>query len=137
MPRHDRPGAFTDNDLARTMRQLETGVIYLWTPHMPLSISGYRSISAATARLGLALVPLLDPRADPDYAVAAVTEAGMPAAALHPLASIELTFRNLTTHAPSVQIFAGGRLLDAMLPGYRDAEYYAQYITARLAASGY
>lgn len=125
---------FTDDDLQQTLRRLDTGVIFLWSPHMPLSVSGYDSISAAADRLGLPLVPLLDPMADAGYAATTATAAGIPEVALRPLASIELTFRNLTTHAPSIQLFAGGRLLDAMLPGYRDAEYYGDYIAERLAA---
>ena len=127
-PGAERTGAFTDRGLEETLNRFDSGVIFLWSPHMPLSISGYRSIGQATERLGLALVPLLDPLADADYAAATMIEQGFPSEAGRPAASVELSFRDLTTHAPSIQVFRHGRLVGEMLPVYRDPDHYVSFI---------
>jgi hypothetical protein len=127
----DDARGFTDDVLDRTLARLGSGVIYLWSPHMPLSIAGYRNIVAATERLAVQLVVVLDPRADPRYAADTAATAGLPPEALIPMNSVELTFRELATHAPSIQPFVNGTLLDDMLPGYRDPEHYVQYLRDR------
>ena len=134
LPGSGRAGAFTDRDLERTLRRVNRGVLYLWSPHMPLSVSGMRSLESATGQLGIALEPLLDPLADARYAMQTAAAEGLPPAALRPLASVELTFRDLTTHAPSIQVFADGRLVGGMLPGYRDPDYYRTFIERQLGA---
>jgi len=121
--RNERPvaqDAWTDAALAERLRQGDTGVILLWSPHMPLSVDAYGVLQALTQDMGIGLVAILDPAADTAYARSVALERGMPSATLRPLGGIELAFRGMTTHAPSLQMFAGGRFAGPMLPGYRD-----------------
>jgi hypothetical protein len=122
---HDR--AFTDEALAARLAEGDAGVILLWSPHMPLSVDEHAELQAAAAGLKLSVAAVLDPAADPDYARRVARERGLPDSVLQPLASVELAFRGMTTHAPSVQVFAEGRLVGPVLYGYRDRA------TARLA----
>jgi len=124
------PGAFTDARLSDRLAEGDTGIILLWSPHMPLSVDEYDELRDVAATLQIALVAVLDPVADPGYARRVARERGLPDAALAPLAGIELAFRGMTTHAPSVQVFAGGRLVGPVLYGYRDRQ------TARMSIAG-
>lgn len=125
-----RRDGFTDGALAARLARGDTGVILVWSPHMPLSVDQYEVLAAVAREMGLALVPVLDPVADTGYARRVATERGLPEAALQPLAGIELAFRGMTTHAPSVQVFSGGRLVGPVLYGYRSVD------AARLAIRG-
>jgi hypothetical protein len=87
---------------------------------MPLSVSGYHAAAAAAERLGVSLVALLDPGADEGYSRRVAREEGIPEESLHPVRSIELAFRDLALHAPSIQVFAEGRLVGPVVPGSRD-----------------
>ena len=123
----NRGDVFTDHALSARLARGDAGVILVWSPHMPLSVDQYEVLVPVTRDLGLALVVVLDPSADPGYARRTARERGLPDAALVPLGGIELTFRGMTTHAPSVQAFADGRLVGPVLYGYRAGA------TARLA----
>jgi len=125
-----RENGFTDEELASRLARGDAGVILVWSPHMPLSVDQYDVLASVTRELGLALVAVLDPEADPAYGRRVARERGLPDAVLQPLDGIELAFRGMTTHAPSVQVFADGRLVGPVLYGYRAAE------TARLAIRG-
>jgi hypothetical protein len=113
-------GSWTDAALAERLNQGDTGVILLWSPHMPLSVDAHEVLQALTREMGIALVAILDPESDSSYALEVARERGMPAETLRPLGGIELAFRGLTTHAPSIQVFSGGRLAGPVVPGYRD-----------------
>jgi hypothetical protein len=86
---------------------------------MPLSVDQHAVLARVARDLALTVVPLLDPAADPDYAARVARERGLPAEVMRPLASVELGFRGLTTHTPSLQVFSGGRLVGPVLYGYR------------------
>lgn len=126
-PRED---GFTDGDLTSRLARGDAGVILVWSPHMPLSVDQYEVLAAVTREMGLALLAVLDPVADAAYARRVAAERGLPKAALQPLAGIELAFRGMTTHAPSLQVFSGGRLVGPVLYGYRSVD------AARLAIRG-
>lgn len=125
-----REPGFTDDALASRLARGDAGVILVWSPHMPLSVDQYDVLASVTRDMGLAFVAVLDPVADAGYARRVARERGLPEAALQPLDGIELAFRGMTTHAPSVQVFADGRLVGPVLYGYRAAD------TARLAIRG-
>ena len=40
---------------------------------------------------------------------------------------MELQFRELALHAPSIAVFADGRLVGPLLRGYRTAEEYGEF----------
>lgn len=125
------PGdGFTDDALASRLKRGDSGVILVWSPHMPLSVDQYAVLASVTSDLDMALVVALDPSADADYARRVARERGLPATTLLPLDGIELAFRGMTTHAPSVQVFAKGRLVGPVLYGYRAPA------AARLAIAG-
>ncbi len=128
-----RPGApapaFTDADLTALVGSGTSGVIYLWSPHLPLSVDGYAHVADAADRRGLKVEPLLAADADRRFAAEAVTAGRLPATALRAADAVELEFRGLALHAPAVLVFAGGRLRGPVLPGYKTADEYADFFT--------
>ena len=110
---------FSDRDLAARLAKGDSGVILVWSPHMPLSVDQYGVLVDVTKELGLSLIAVLDPGANVDYARRVAAERLMPASAAQPIGGIELEFRGMTTHAPSVLVFADGKLKGRVLYGYR------------------
>lgn len=127
-----RPAAaaprFSDRDLAAAIDRAPRGVIYAWSPHMPLSVDGYRAIAQAAAARGLPVEVVLDPAADRAFAAAEVTRGRLPAAALRVSDSVELLFRDVHVHAPAAQLWAGGRLAGSALPGFHTAAEYGAFL---------
>jgi hypothetical protein len=124
-----RPPApsFSDEDLAALLASADRGVIYLWSPHMPLSVDGHAHVARAAGARRLALHVLLDPDADSAFAAAAVENGALPAAALRVADSVELQFRELALHAPSALVYAGGRFVGSPLRGFRTADEYGAF----------
>ena len=44
--------AFTDRDLVALLATPASGVLYLWSPHMPLSVDGWAQLTRAAASRG-------------------------------------------------------------------------------------
>ncbi len=134
-----RPGAaaprFNDADLAVVMAAAPRGVIYSWSPHMPLSVDGYRAVTTAAAERGLAVEVVLDPGGDRDFAAAAQSGGGLPPSALRVADSVELLFRDVHVHAPAVQAWAGGRLIGSAFPGFHRAAEYGAFLESGVRGS--
>ena len=69
---------FTDRALADLVGAGGTGVILLWSPHMPLSVDAYGELEAASRSMGIALAAVLDPAADLAYAIESFVHAPDP-----------------------------------------------------------
>lgn len=126
------PGAFGDSDLIARIAREDRGVVLLWSPHMPLSVDQHAVLARVAPDLGLTVVALLDPAADPDYAARVSRERGLPPDATRPLGGVELALRGMTTHTPSLQVFTGGRLVGPVLYGYRSEAPLRAALTALL-----
>ncbi len=118
----------TDEALEAAIGDGRPGVFYLWSPHMRFSVEAFGAITAAADARDLDLIPVLDPASDISFARTAAESAGLPPAALRPVASVELLFRGFTGHAPSVQLFGRGKLVGPVLPGARAVEGYLEFI---------
>lgn len=129
-----RSVAFSDSDLILRVAREDRGVFLLWSPHMPLSVDQQAVLAEVAPALGLVVVPLLDPGADSDYAAQIARERGLPVGALRTLGGVELIFRGMLTHAPSLQVFAGGRLVGPVLYGYRSKAALRTVLETTLAA---
>jgi hypothetical protein len=126
------PPAFSDVDLARVLATGGRGVLYLWSPHMPLSVDGYSAVVAAAQARGLTVEPLLDPAADRTFAGTEAAARALPPEALRVADAVELQFRELALHAPSALAYADGRFVGSPLRGFRTAEEYSVYFDREL-----
>lgn len=126
---------FTDADLSARLASGARGVVYVWSPHMPLSVDAFAALLQAAQARKLEVDVVLDPAADRALAARVAAERGLPASATRAADSVELQFRDALLHAPTVQAYAGGVLVGSPYPGgHTDAEYGA-YLDRVLAAS--
>ncbi|MGI9625294.1 MAG: hypothetical protein ACR2QM_00545, partial [Longimicrobiales bacterium] len=100
----DTADTFSDYDLRQVVESASAAgsngvVIYVWSPHMPLSVDGYSEIASAAADAGLHLVAVLFPGSDRGFATPEARRAGVPDAGLLEAASVELMFRDALVHA--------------------------------------
>ncbi len=132
-----RPAAaaprFSDDDLARAMTASTRGVVYMWSPHMPLSVDAYRAIVTAASARGVAVHAVLDPGADRAFAAAERARGGLPPEAVRVADSVELLFRDVLVHAPAVQAWARGRLVGSAFPGAHSADEYGAWLDRMIA----
>ena len=117
---------FTDADLRAGLGERAT-VVYTWSPHMPLSVDGYREIAQASRALDARLIPVLFAGGDRAFARSEAQRVGIPDEGLREIASIELVFRDAHVHAPTILVFHAGRV-SPVLPGYRNADGYRRFL---------
>lgn len=118
---------FTDADLHAALQSSPRLVVYVWSPHMPLSVDGYAEITAAARSVDAEVVPVLFAGSDKAFARREARRVGMPRRALREMASEELIRREGQLHAPSIVVFHAERAAP-VLPGYRNAEGYRRYL---------
>lgn len=121
--------AFTDEALRALVRENRAGVIYVWSPGMPLSIQGLDEARAAAKALGISFTPLVAD-ASPEQLAAIHADP----TTTRTMASLELVYRNANIHYPSVTFYRDGKVLGAAIPGFKSRDTYARL--AREAGAG-
>jgi hypothetical protein len=128
------PGGYDDSELAADLAENDgVLVVFLWSPHMPISVDAYFEIADACRALSLPLRAVTDPSSDPGYVLRVASSREIPAEARAPLASAELLFRDLAVHAPSVLVFSPNGVT-APLPGFRDRKAYRAFLEKAISA---
>jgi hypothetical protein len=112
--------SFTDERLRELLRRTGDGMIYVWSPGMPLSILGIAEAKAAADSLGVAFTAVVADAHDVDLG-----EFGVSRAYQQTLNSLELVYRDATIHYPSVIFYKSGALLGSAIPGYKQRATYA------------
>ncbi|MBL8136470.1 MAG: hypothetical protein JNL48_07600 [Acidobacteria bacterium] len=123
---------FTDADLRVLLSAGRPGLVYVWSPHLPLSVDGYAQAVAAARARGLTVHPVLAPGADRAFARASLARGALPDDALRMADSIELWFRDVHLHAPSILVFARGRIVGDAWPGFHTDSEYGAFIERAL-----
>ncbi|HEY7395983.1 MAG TPA: hypothetical protein VH559_14110, partial [Gemmatimonadaceae bacterium] len=114
---NETSAAFTDDDLRTLVRQNTSGMIYVWSPGMPLSIRGLDEARAAARTLGIAFTAVV---ADATPAELRAVDASI----ARSMSSVELLYRNATIHYPSITFYQNGALLGSAIPGYKQRDTY-------------
>lgn len=122
------PHVLTDADLADLLREHQAGVVFVWSPHMPLSPLSLLQMREAAKRRDLPVFGVLDPFANEQAAHEAAEEHDLPEDDLRRLQSLELIMRNMTVHYPSAYVFRDGRLIGHMRLGYEEAYVYDHWL---------
>ena len=91
------------------------GIIYLWSPQMPLSQKGISEIKKVVIKHGFKLILILDPNAK-NLKPEQFSENSLR------LDSFELKMRNAYMHFPSVLGFENGNIKDFIKYGYETSE---------------
>jgi hypothetical protein len=106
------------------------GVVYAWTPRMPLSRSGIPNVVEAARSLGVP-VTLVSSEELLDYAEG---NAGVDARESMVLADAMLAGGALA-HSPALVVYAAGDVVGSAILGYKRADAYAAFVSDRLSAA--
>jgi len=124
---------FTDEDVKKVLADNPKGIIYAWSPHMALSLKALPELRKAAQKLGMTIVPVLDPYADPGFSKAEAKKNGLTTADLRRIESVEVLSRGVNLHYPSMLIFANGKFAQATISGYKEAAHYETVLNRELA----
>ena len=105
-----------------------SGVIFVWSPSMPLSRRGIQEIHSATEDLGISLTVV---EASSIYEHAEAVAGGAGGASTDPLVE-SLIARGATTHFPAVIPHRDGGLRGGAILGFKTAETYRRMIEGRM-----
>jgi hypothetical protein len=125
---------FTDKDLFDTMKSSKWGVIYVWSPNMPLSIVAMKELKDAMAsRSGGKLTILLDGKTSIKAAEELVASGEVQASEIKQVSSPELFARNMTLHYPVAFIYKNGQLSSRKYIGHKRSEIFGKWIDTSIA----
>ena len=108
---------FKDENLKKLLSKNKNGIIYLWSPHMTISVQELSEIFLARKKIKAHFTILLDKNADMNLAKKMVTKLKLPIDYLLKMNSRELEEFGLTIHFPSLVIYKNGKL-KKRIPGY-------------------
>jgi hypothetical protein len=123
---------FGTPELKRLLERNSQGVIFAWSPHMPLSLKALDELRNACKKAGLPIEIVMDPMADASDAKRSAAKYKIPVTGLQRLESLDLIQRDLGQHYPSVLVFSKGRLNVRALKGHKTEEDYLIYIQETL-----
>src|SRR5262249_10259348 len=98
--------AFTDERLRDLLSRTRDGMIYVWSPGMPLSVSGIAQAKTTADSLGIAFTAVVA-----DARAGELESTGVERAYQQTLNSFELVYRNATVHYPTTIFYRDGQLL--------------------------
>jgi hypothetical protein len=125
--------AFTDKDLFETLKTNKWGVIYVWSPNMPLSIVALKELKDAMKTRGGKLTILLDGKTSLKAAEELVKSGEVLDTEIKQVSSPELFARNMTLHYPVAFIYKNGLLSNRKYIGHKRSEIYGKWIDSSIA----
>lgn len=125
--------AYTDSDLKKTLGEHKWGVIYIWSPYMPLSVKAIREIKAAVKNKGGHVTILLDGKASLDEAKKWMKKEKLNMEELTQVGAYELYERDITLHYPITLIYADGFLSNRSYVGHKSSKIFEKWIEIELA----
>jgi hypothetical protein len=125
--------AFTDEALEAAIAHTRRGVIYAWSPHMPLSVLGLGYIHEAAKKLHADVITVLDPMAQARAVRDLVSQGKVKREATRRIASLDLLMRGMNVHYPSILVVRDGKIASHMLPGLESEKLYEDFMRKQLA----
>lgn len=119
---------FTDKDLEKLLEDKKNGLIYVWSPHMTLSVRGISEIAMAAQDLGLPVDLVMDAMADDGLAHETLKKNRVPASdgALKRLRSRALIGMNANLHYPTLILYKDKKVCGTLQRGHRSREIWRQ-----------
>ncbi|WP_025410532.1 hypothetical protein [Gemmatirosa kalamazoonensis] len=121
-------GAFTDDSLRATMRVHRRGMVYVWSPGMPLSVRGLAEARAAASALGVGFTAVVADARPGELEI--VRHDPVDARTMD---ALELVYRDATIHYPTALLYADGKPLGTAIPGYKSRDTYEALARGRFA----
>jgi hypothetical protein len=122
--------AFTDEALRATLAAHPRGMIYVWSPGMPLSVRGLAEAKAVATSLGIAFTAVVADAREGELEIVRPDPADA-----RTLDALELVYRDATVHYPTALFYADGKPLGTAVPGYKSRDTYAALARERFAGA--
>ena len=119
---------FTDRDLHQLLESGRSGILFSWSPHMPLSMKALAILQRLAHPLHLNIIPVLDPDADIKMAQVVSIKHRLGSPSLRKIASSELLELGLGIHFPAVLVFRNGKIRGGVIPGSKEPQIYRKLI---------
>jgi len=120
--------AFTDASLDSLMRANARGLVYVWSPRMPLSLKGLPEARAAARMMGIPFTAVVAETNDAELRELTTRLPNVIASAdQQRMESLELVYRNATIHYPTALFYRDGRIVDGVFAGYKDRASFVKY----------
>ena len=127
-------GGFLDRDLDKLLKKEKMGVIYLWSPHMSLSVYELVEMKKYLSSLKIPVTILLDLNADIDLANKSLQKFDLPLDYLKRMNSRKLESFGATIHYPSTIFYKDGELIKRV-PGFNGKKSLQDLIRKYLGVS--
>ena len=119
--------AVTDKELI-ALTYKKTGLIYIWSPHMPLSFQALTSIEKYKSKnQDLETIILVDPNSKINK-----LKQKVPLKWLNKADSFELKMRQAYIHYPTILFFKDGKILNRVKYGFESFKNYQHYFNSIL-----
>ncbi len=113
---------FTDIELKKILRTQKSGLIYVWSPGMPLSEKGLVEAEKLCAQNKINFVALSDPQSNLFIKDASTYDDLRKQSLAHPMASMQLQELGTLDHFPAMIFFKDGKIVKPILHGYESIE---------------
>ena len=124
--------AFTDDHLQALMKQHGAGIVYAWSPHMPMSIDGIATVRRVAKAMKVEVFMTLDPHASGKAARLSAARMGWSNDSMKRLESVALFRRGMGNHYPVLIVFSKGKLVGPLFPGLKSEGTYTKFIAEQL-----
>ncbi|MBC8086202.1 MAG: hypothetical protein H7Z40_02990 [Phycisphaerae bacterium] len=121
--------SLTDSRLDSLVRINQRGMIYVWSPRMPLSVSGLEQARRAARELGVSFTAVVAETNNAELASVTVDSSFT-----WRMESLELLYRNATIHYPTALFYNAGRIVDGAFPGYKNVATYVMFAERQFGA---
>lgn len=121
-----------DQQLVELINSKKAGLIYVWTPHKPISVDGLKQAKKAAEKLKLPLYSVVDPNSSAESVKQVVKDLKLSFENIFYFNSFELQYRGMRLHYPSLIVFNQGQWASQVRRGYEDAAVYEEYLKSIL-----
>lgn len=118
-----------DKALQDLLKKKPDGVLFIWSPHMKLSLISIAELRRAADGMGLPVTFAMDPIADQKKAKQQAEKYKIGDGSLRRVDSVELSMRNVLLHFPTLLVTRNGKICEKVQRGYRKADRFQAIIT--------
>ncbi|MFZ4713814.1 MAG: hypothetical protein ACOYL6_08895 [Bacteriovoracaceae bacterium] len=122
----------TDQVVKEFVKNNTQGMIYIWSPHMPLSVTGLPGLKKAAADQKIPILFVMDNSASEALVKKYLKSGSITMEQTRKLASMELYQQDATLHYPSLLIFKKGQFVLPTHFGNRTEQEYSEIIKSKL-----
>ena len=120
-------GGFTDLDLNNLLIKSKAGIIYVWSPHMSLSVFELVEMKKYAKKLKVDITVLMDLNSDAKFSKNIVSEYKLPVEYLKRVNSRKLEAFGSNIHFPSMVLYKNGKLIKR-IPGFNGEKEFKRLI---------